>query len=109
MNLENWVKKPIFSGNTGECRGELSISLAAGSGGNAHPRITEEGRQFLADRLHQLSDEHLRAIFTAARVDQLLEERQETGASAAAVVDAWVSAFKEKVRQIDARHCQPAS
>ncbi|MEO7274767.1 MAG: hypothetical protein ABIX28_20055 [Vicinamibacterales bacterium] len=105
MHLGNWAKKPIFNGGSGECRGELTISLAAGSGGNAHPRITEEGRQFLAERLHQLTDAHLRAIFTAARVDQLPEARP---AAAAATVDAWVSAFTDKVRQIDTRHCQPA-
>ncbi|HUR93545.1 MAG TPA: hypothetical protein VMY76_03105, partial [Gemmatimonadales bacterium] len=105
MNLENWAKKPVFSGNTGECRGELSISLAAGGGGNAHPRITEEGRQFLAERLHQLTDEHLRAIFTAARVDQLHHERPSSGTA----VEAWVTAFKDKIKQIDARHCQPGA
>ena len=105
MNLESWAKKPIFSGKTGECRGDLSISLAAGGGGNGHPRITEDGRQFLAERLHQLTDDHLRAIFTAARVDQLPDERPASGA----VVDAWVSALKEKIRQIDVRRCQPAS
>ena len=108
MNLEHWSKKPIFAGDSRECRGELSISMAAGSGGNAHPRITEEGRQLLADRLHQLSDAHLRAIFTAARVDQLGDHRA-SAAAGTAVVDAWVAAFKDKVAQIDALHCQPGS
>jgi len=108
MNLENWSKKPVFASGTRECRGELTISMAAGDGGNGHPRITEEGRRFLAERLHQLSDEHLRAIFTAARVDQLRDHRSSHGDGASAV-DAWVAAFKDKVRQIDARQCQPAS
>ena len=66
MNLEKWSKKPVFASDARECRGELTISLAAGDGGNGHPRITEEGRRFLSERLHQLSDDHLRAIFTAA-------------------------------------------
>ena len=108
MNLESWSKKPVFASGTRECRGELAISMAAGDGGNAHPRITEEGRRFLAEHLHRLSDDHLRAIFTAARVDQLRDHRSSHGDGEHAV-DAWVAAFKDKVRQIDARPCQPAS
>jgi hypothetical protein len=108
MNLENWAKKPVFTSDTRECRGELTISMAAGSGGNSHPHITEAGRQFLAERLHQLTDDHMRAIFRAARVDQLPEHRSKTPGGAA-IVEAWVAAFKDKIKQIDARHCGPAS
>jgi len=105
MNLDNWSKRAVFTADTGQCRGDLTISMAAGGGGNAHPLITEAGRRFLAERLHQLTDDHLRSIFRAARVDQLPEHRS-AGESA---VEAWVAAFKEKVRQIDTRHCGPAS
>jgi len=108
MNLEKWSRKPVFATNTRECRGELTISMAAGDGGNGHPRITEEGRRFLSEHLHQLSDDHLRAIFTAARVDQMREQRSPRS-DGGNTVDAWVAAFKDKVRQIDAKQCQPAS
>jgi len=108
MDLEKWSKRPVFASDARECRGELTISLAAGDGGNGHPRITEQGRRFLSERLHQLSDDHLRAIFTAARIDQLRDQRSPRG-DAGNPVDGWVAAFKDKVRQIDARRCQPAS
>jgi hypothetical protein len=64
-----------------------------------NPRIGEAGRLFLVDRLKRLTDEHLRAIFMAARVDQITEDHTAIGA--------WVEAFKDKVRQIDERTCAP--
>ena len=102
MHLESWRKKSVFERGDGACRGDLTVSMAAGSGGEGKPVISEEGRLFLLERFHHLTPEHLRAIFTAARVDKA------PGGSAASI-DAWVAAFQDKVRQIEARHCLPAS
>ena len=104
MNLKSWVAKPVFQaakepGKVSECKGELTVSMAAGEGSMGDPRIGEAGRLFLVDRLHRLTDDHLRAIFKAARVEQLTEDRS--------AVDEWVAAFKEKVKQIEARTCAP--
>jgi len=104
MNLKEWVAKPVFQskgepGKVSECRGELTVSMAAGEGSMGNPRIGEAGRLFLVDRLRRLTDEHLRAIFTAARVDKITDE--------SAPVDAWIAAFKDKVRQIEQRTCAP--
>ena len=72
-----------------------------------HPVISEEGRRFLADQLQRLTPDHVRAIFRAARVDEL-GGPHAAHAAPDAVIDAWVGAFQDKVRQIDARRCQPA-
>jgi hypothetical protein len=104
MNLKEWVAKPVFqpkgeSGKASECRGELTVSMAAGEGSMSNPRIGEAGRLFLVERLKRLTDAHLRAIFTAARVEQITEDH--------AAVDAWIGAFKDKVRQIQEHTCAP--
>jgi len=101
MNLHAWKAKPVFRKTTrGECRGNLIDSLRAGGDGEPNPIISEEGRHLLLDQLRRLSRDHLRAIFTAARVDQLDSRRTED-------TDAWVAVFEDKVRQIEAQHCQP--
>lgn len=47
--------------------------------------------------------EHVLAIFEAARDDQIhpRASQHENG------VDAWVSVFEDKVRQVEAQRCQP--
>jgi len=104
MNLKEWVSKPVFQskgepGKVSECRGQLTVSMTAGEGSMGNPRIGEAGRVFLVDQLRRLSDAHLRAIFTAARVEQITEDHT--------AVDAWVKAFRDKVRQIEERTCAP--
>jgi hypothetical protein len=98
MNLTEWQAKQVFGKNDGaECHGSLTDSLSA-HGGQPNPIISEEGRRFLLDRFHRLTTDHVRAIFTAARVDQLESPEK---------IDAWVAAFENKVRQIDAQRCRP--
>jgi len=101
MNLHAWKEKPVFRKATrGECRGNLTDSLKARGDGEPNPIISEEGRRLLLDQLRRLTRDHLRAIFTAARVDQLDSRGTED-------TDAWVAVFEDKVRQIEAQHCQP--
>lgn len=103
MSLSNWAKKPVFDPATyrktgGVCRGVLTPSLSC-SGGIENPVITEAGRQFLLNRLRQLSDAQLHDLFAAARVTDFCEDAAECG------VEAWVAAFKDKVRQIATHSC----
>jgi hypothetical protein len=84
--------------------------MAAGEGSLGNPRIGEAGRVFLLARLQRLTDDHLRALFTAARVERMSESQSWRDPKTAVVytgVDAWVAAFKHKVRQIEARRCAP--
>jgi len=102
MNLEQWRSKKVFRDpKSTACHGRITISMAAGDGGLGNPPISEEGRRFFLEQLHRLTPAHVRAIFTAARPDKARK--------AAPAIDAWVAAFQDKVEQINAQHCQPAS
>ena len=115
MNLEAWVNRPIFkpakpdpSGGVPECRGNLTVSMTAGEGGQGDPRIGEAGRTFLQDRLLLLTDAHVRALMATARVEKLPESqawRDPSSGTSYVGSEAWVAAFKDKVRQIAQRHC----
>jgi hypothetical protein len=103
MSLSNWAKKPVFDPATnretgGACRGVLTLSMSC-SGGIENPVITEAGRQFLLNRLQQLSDAQLHDLFVAARVTDFCDDPAECG------VEAWVAVFKDKVRQIATHSC----
>ena len=117
MNLKAWTNRPVFkpaqpssSGEVPECRGNLTVSMAAGEGGQGDPRIGEAGRAFLQDRLILLTDAHVRALMATARVEKLSEPHKwrdpSTGTSHVGS-EAWVAAFKDKVRQITERRCAP--
>jgi hypothetical protein len=104
MSLSNWAKKPVFDPATyrdtgGACRGLLTLSMSC-SGGIENPVISEAGRQFLLNRLQQLSDAQLHDLFVAARVTDFCDDDTECG------VEAWVAVFKDKVRQIATHHCR---
>jgi hypothetical protein len=111
MDLDEWRGKTVFKPeDDGACRGRLTVSLAAGRDGEGNPEISEEGRRFLLEQLHRLSPALVRAIFTAARVDQV--HRPHTASSSGAgvaAIDDWVAAFEDKVRQIETRQCHPAA
>ena len=117
MNLKAWTNRPVFkpakpssSGDVAECRGNLTVSMAAGEGGRGDPRIGEAGRAFLQDRLLLLTDAHVRALMATARVDKLSEPhtwRDPSTGTSYAGSEAWVAAFKDKVRQITERRCAP--
>lgn len=106
MNLEAWQESRVFKTNEGAgCRGHLTVSLKARDDGEPNPIISEQGRRFLSEQLHRLTSDHVRAIFRAARVDELDDPRH--GSASRHGIEAWVSAFEDKVRQIDAQRCQP--
>ena len=117
MNLKAWAARPVFhpasgraQGQAAECRGQLIVSMAAGEGSLEHPRIGEAGRLFLLERLHRLTDAHVRAIFTAARIEQMTEGhewRDPVSKLLYTATDAWAAAFQHKVRQIEDRTCAP--
>jgi len=110
MNLDQWRRQSIFlHTGDGTCRGRLNSSVTAGAGGEPDPVISEEGRRFLAERLHAFTHEHVRALFEAAHADQLVERRQAPYTPSSDVIEAWARTFEEKVREIDARTCGPAT
>jgi hypothetical protein len=100
VNLAEWQELDIWKGPT-SCVGNLSGSF---TGTLKEPVISEEGRQFLAGLLTQLSDDQLRGLFEAARV-HLRARAPESARSGLATVDEWVMAFKAKRAQIVERRC----
>jgi len=108
MNIEKWRQRRLFNphGPGEPCRANLTVSMAAGAKGLGNPVIAEEGRRFLLARLEHLTPDHVRALFRAARVDQL-RNTSTRSASSALLIQQWVDAFNDKVRQIASEHCQP--
>lgn len=98
MQLASWRSVDIWK-DKDSCQGHLTRSFV---GSLEHPRISEAGRKFLADRLSQLSDAQLRDLFTAARV----EERPDRVDGRQATVADWVAAFKDKRAQITEHRCR---
>jgi len=101
VNLVEWTALPVWK-DAGTCVGNLSGSF---TGTLKYPVISEEGRQFLANLLMQLSDQQLRDMFEAARV-YLRPRAPEHGISGFPTSDEWVTAFKQKRAEIVDRRCQ---
>jgi hypothetical protein len=97
MNLASWRSVDIWRDERA-CRAELTSSII---GTLSHPRISEPGRKFLADRLSLLSDEQIRDLFTAARV----ERREDRIDGRVVTIDDWVRVFKNKRDQVVNHRC----
>lgn len=100
VNLAEWRQLPIWKTAQG-CVGNLSGSW---TGTLKDPQISEAGRQFLADRLAQLSDQQIRDMFETARV-HLRPRAPAKGESGFPSVDEWVQAFTQKRAEIVDRRC----
>jgi hypothetical protein len=99
-NLANWTETPIWK-DAAQCVGNLSKSF---TGNLSNPRISEEGRKFLADLLLQLTDAQLTDLFTTANFAHGPERTRAAG-SAGDTVAQWVKAFKHKREEIVQAHC----
>jgi hypothetical protein len=98
VNLEAWSRTPIWR-DPAACIGHLSKSHTGTLG---DPRVSEAGREFLADLLVQLTDQQLRDLFEVARVDRRADS---SGNASGARVEDWVAAFKSKRNEIVTNHC----
>jgi hypothetical protein len=99
-NLANWSTTPIWK-DAAQCVGNLSKSF---TGNLSNPRISEEGRKFLADLLLQLTDAQLTDLFTIANFAQGPARTRAAG-SAGDTVALWVKVFKQKRDEIVQAHC----
>jgi hypothetical protein len=96
VNFKEWSKTPVWKdADKPGCVGNMPGSI---SGTLDNPRISEEGRKFLADLLAKLTDTQLRDLFTVSRFTR----RDPT-----ATVEDWVNAFKHKRDEIANRTCSP--
>lgn len=95
-NLDAWRRTPVWTNLPG-CVANLSPSF---TGTMSYPRISEEGRAFLANLLGRLSQRQIRELFEVSRVDQ----RDRSGQSLTSIED-WVRVFDEKRHAIADRRC----
>ena len=100
-NLAAWSATPVWKENKGSCVGNLPESF---TGTLDEPVISEEGRQFLAGLLTQLSDNQIRDLFDVSRVT-LRVRKPGDARSGLPTVDEWVEAFKQKRAEIVNRRC----
>ena len=100
MNLVDWSATPVWKDAT-SCVGNLPKSF---TGTLENPVVSEEGRQFLARLLGQLTDAQLRDLFEVSRVTLRLRAPIKAR-SGFATIDEWVDAFKQKRAQITDRRC----
>lgn len=103
LDLHNWRTGRIWKDGA-TCTVSMK-HLPWGGGTFPDRQSSEEGRRLLLGLLEQLSDDQLRDLFEGARVtthDQISAEGRN--------VEAWVRAFKDKVRQLrDGGPCPPAT
>jgi hypothetical protein len=93
----------VWRGPTG-CVGNLRLS---NTGTLENPVISENGRRFLAGLLTQLTDQQLYDLFDVSRFALITEVRGRSALDGP--VQAWVSAFKDKISQVVNRTCPPPS
>jgi hypothetical protein len=101
LHLTNWAASRVWA-NAVTC----TVSMRAlPYGGSTFPdkRISEQGRQFLAERLGRLSADQIRELFVGARVSQY-PHKDLRGAD----IENWVRAFQARVRTITHRAPCPA-
>jgi len=98
VNLEKWASTPVWK-DPAHCIAHLSRS---GTGTLENPRISEEGRAFLADLLTQLSDQQIRDVFEVARMPLRSSDPRRSG-----TIDEWADAFRRKRAEVVQHSCPP--
>ena len=93
VNFDAWSKRRVWS-DPATCQVDMK-DMPFGGATFAPVRIREEGRQFLAGLLGQISEAQLRTLFAAARFPEY-HSRREDGKD----VGNWARAFQQKVREI---------
>lgn len=101
VDLEAWRSQPVWK-DPRQCVGNQKKSL---SGTLVNPRISEAGRKFLADLLGQLSDQQIRDMFRAARIEHLEEKISTPQGERRATLDDWVEVFKKKRDEVANQRC----
>jgi hypothetical protein len=103
MNLEAWAAHPIWK-DKDQCIADLAQTP---EGSLSNPKISEQGRAFLAHLLMQLTDHQIEDIFRIGRADQRNQNEQGLRAleQKTASISDWVRVFKTKRDQIAQTRC----
>lgn len=116
MSLQGWKSQKIWNevkeeqfteSNPGKraCFGNLTSADFAKSDGLFDPQISEEGRQFLAQLLNQLSDQQIHDLFSVGRADKTGDLIDDNGTERQETIEDWVAVFKDKRQQINEHRC----
>jgi hypothetical protein len=115
VNFSDWNDRPLWNvpkeakfgaeNAMHACFGNLTASMKAKEEGLNDPAISEEGRQFLAKLLNQLTDQQILDLFRVARVDQVEEFIENDGVKRRVTVDDWAGAFKKKRTELNEHEC----
>ena len=99
VNLHNWRQGRIWK-DSASCLVSME-HLPWGGGTFPEAKISDAGRQHLLGLLEQLTDAQLRDLFESSGITKLEQVSAESRR-----VEAWVAAFKDRVKQIrDAGPC----
>jgi hypothetical protein len=98
VNFEWWSGTPVWLDTPG-CIGNLPRSF---SGTLGYPRISEEGRLFLAGLLRRVSQRQIRDLFEVSRFEERGAARGDAGGASVAE---WVAGFNAKRDAIEQRRC----
>lgn len=109
-NFAAWAAEPIWK-DPQRCVANLRPSF---TGSLANPRISDAGRQFLADLLMRLSDRQITDLFDVSRIAsrqrevavRTARELPDSGLVAGAPTAEWVRVFKQKRDVIAATRCR---
>ena len=99
VNLKEWARAPVWQ----EAASCVAYLPKSSSGTLENPRISEEGRQFLANLLVQLTDAQLHDLFEGARFPDRWDAAKDP--QNAATVDQWVDVFKKKREAVVNMRC----
>ena len=69
------------------------------------PKISEEGRAFLATQLNKLRDKQIRDLFAVSNIVKRGEQIEVNGQKRPVTVDDWVKAFKKKRAEVTSARC----
>ena len=101
VNLRHWQAAPVWA-DAAACTTSMA-SLPYHGATFVPVQISEAGRALLAGRLRALTDDQVRALFSAARFPD-----PDGGTAPAADVTPWLRTFQEKVRLVAERPSCPS-
>lgn len=107
VSFADWSRVPVWK-DEDKCIAAIKGPLVGGDLKN--PRISEAGRAFLGNLLAQISNDQLRDLFEAVRIEQRTSDPSaDPGKDKPPVsVDAWIKLFRLKRAQITEHFCKPA-
>ncbi|MEO8360322.1 MAG: hypothetical protein ABI672_09855 [Vicinamibacteria bacterium] len=105
VSYADWSKVPVWKDEE-KCIAAIKGPLRGGDLKN--PRISEAGRAFLGNLLAQISDDQLRDLFEAARIERRTSDPSDDPAKdkPPVSVDAWINLFRSKRAQITEHFCK---